>query len=144
MADANVRGNVGISTRAQFNSSLNCRNMAPSGSISGRITTGGSDRRRQTSFDFRSNRPRQIVARRSGNLRNVNASFGQVTLVNRRNGNVTRNASLILSARRGYNFNRSASLTINRPRGGTLRTSGNLRDGRVAVSRNVSCPRLLR
>lgn len=143
MADATVRGNVGISTRAQINASLTCRNSAPSGSINGRITTMNANCR-QTSFDFRSTRPIRIAARRSGNIRNVDATFGQVTLVNRSNGNVTRNARLALSARRGANMNRSASLTITRAGGGTLRTAGNLRNGRVAVSRNVSCQLLLR
>jgi len=142
MADAIVRGKINNFNKADFNTSLTCRNSVPYGSITGEIETGGLGGR-FTRFSFRSSSPSRIIARKAGITRYVYAVFGRVALINRRTGFTINNARIVLTARKNVNGRRSATLTIYRPGQNTLRVSGFLENGRVFVGRNVSCQLLL-
>lgn len=141
MADAIVSGEINNFNKAEFSTSLTCRNSVPYGSIRGEIELGLSGRGAR--FSFRSSSPSRIIARKAGITRYVYAVFGRVTLINRRTGFTINNARIVLTARKNVNGRRSATLIIYRPGLTTLRVSGYLYNGRVFVGRNVSCQLLL-
>lgn len=137
MADAIVRGEINNRNDAEFRASVQCsrrRPSRPSGSIRGEIDN-------RISYAFNSNRPTRIRTRRSGSTRYVSMNFSNARVRNRRTNATTTGATISLVARRRRNGRLTASLAIFRPRQATLRASGRLEDGRVTVSRQVSCRR---
>ncbi|MGI5921639.1 MAG: hypothetical protein ACOX6I_07870 [Syntrophomonadaceae bacterium] len=139
MADAIVRGEISNRNDTEFRAEVTCLRSGPSGFIRGEFDAliNGRD----FDYSFSSNRPTSIVTRRSGRTRFVQVVFRNARVRNHTSNFTTTGATITLTARRSSTGRRTATLTIRRPGRVTLRASGFLEDGRVAVFRRVSCRR---